>query len=170
MKIDVQTLAGKPFTVDWENWQPVDRAVLCFIRENGSLLMIHKKTGLGAGLFNAPGGRIEPGETPEQAAIRETREEIGVTPYRLHEAGILRFQFVDGHSIHGHVFIAGGYTGRPIETVEAAPLWIKETEIPYIQMWADDRVWLPLLLQNRYFDTHFIFDNEVMLWHILRVK
>ncbi|RKX74483.1 MAG: NUDIX hydrolase, partial [Spirochaetes bacterium] len=55
-------------------WKPVEEAVLCFIRDRKEekVLLIHKKTGLGAGLINAPGGRIDPGETPEEAAVRET--------------------------------------------------------------------------------------------------
>ena len=48
------------------DWKPVEEAVLCFVRdrENRRVLLIHKKTGLGAGLINAPGGRIEKGESP----------------------------------------------------------------------------------------------------------
>ncbi len=63
--------------IDWEKWAPKDRAVLTFIRCEGRLLLIVKKRGLGQGKVNAPGGRLEPGETPEQAAVRETREEVG---------------------------------------------------------------------------------------------
>jgi 8-oxo-dGTP pyrophosphatase MutT (NUDIX family) len=83
----VQTIAGSPFRVNWAAWQARDRAVLCFVRREGRLLLIRKKRGLGAGKFNGPGGRIEPGETPEAAAVRETQEELGVTPTALAKAG-----------------------------------------------------------------------------------
>ena len=56
--------------VDWSRWEPTERAVLCFVRDGDRVLLIHKKTGLGAGKVNAPGGRIDPGETAEEAAIR----------------------------------------------------------------------------------------------------
>ena len=61
-------------------WNAVEDAVLCFIRDRaeGKILLIHKKTGLGAGLINAPGGRVEKGETPKAAAVRETYEEVGL--------------------------------------------------------------------------------------------
>lgn len=170
MLVHLQTTQGRPFTVDWSAWRARDEAVLCFIRRPGSLLLILKKRGLGAGLFNAPGGRIEPGETPEQAAVRETQEEVGVTPGALRDAGVLRFAFTDGYSIHCRVFTADAHTGTPVETDEAAPFWCRETEIPYGRMWADDRVWLPLLLSRRRFDASFIFDGELMLWHLLAAE
>ena len=53
--------------INWETWTPDERGVIVFIidREQKKVLLIHKKTGLGAGKINAPGGRIEKGETAE---------------------------------------------------------------------------------------------------------
>ena len=50
--------------VDWESWIPEQRATLLFVVKDGQVLLIHKKRGLGAGKINAPGGRLDPGETP----------------------------------------------------------------------------------------------------------
>src|SRR5438094_443021 len=68
-------------TMDWKNWTPRERANLCFILKDDRLLLIRKKRGLGAGKINAPGGKIDPGETALESAIRETREEVGVVPH-----------------------------------------------------------------------------------------
>src|SRR3954468_14180813 len=105
--------------MDWTTWIPRERANLCFIVKDGRVLLIRKKRGLGAGKINGPGGKIELGETALQSAIRETQEEIGVTPLEIEERGILCFQFVDGYSLHCVVFFAHGYEGELIETVEA---------------------------------------------------
>ena len=121
--VTLHTAAGLRFAMDWSTWQPRDRAVLCFVRCDGRLLLIHKKRGLGAGRYNGPGGRIEPGETPVAAAVRETQEELRVTPTGLREAGRLRFAFVDGYGIDCHVFTASGLAGEPAETDEAVPFW-----------------------------------------------
>jgi 8-oxo-dGTP diphosphatase len=151
----------------WECWQPTMRASLCFVRKEGKILMIRKKRGLGAGKINGPGGRLEPGETPLQAAIRETEEELLVTPLQLSERGELHFQFSDGLALHCVVFSAEGCLGDPKETDEAIPHWMAPSEIPYHDMWADDIHWLPGMLEGKRFKGYFHFDDDKMLSHRL---
>lgn len=156
--------------IDWTAWTPVDRATLLFVIRDGRILLIRKKRGLGAGKINGPGGRLEDGEAPLECAVREVEEEIGVTPTGVDERGELLFQFVDGYSIHVWVFRAGGYEGETVETDEAVPLWFDLEEIPYAEMWADDRVWLPLMIDGRRFHGRFIFDGDAMLDHDVVVR
>ena len=155
--------------IDWSNWTPKERATLLFIRRDRRILLIHKKRGLGAGKINGPGGRLDPGETPIQAAVREVQEELLITPTGVREAGELRFQFADGFSIHGYVFTASGYDGEPQETGEAIPVWCDIDRLPYERMWADDRVWMPLLLAGKKFAGKFLFDGDTMLGHEIAV-
>lgn len=152
---------------DWSTWVPRDVATLLFVRRGHELLLIRKKRGLGAGKINAPGGRLEPGETALAAAIREVEEEVGVTPTGVRARGELRFQFVDGYALHCHVFAADGCVGEPTETDEALPLWIPVSGVPYAEMWADDALWLPRMLAGYGFDGRFVFDGDRMLWHEL---
>jgi 8-oxo-dGTP diphosphatase len=149
--------------IDWTRWTPKDRAVLLFVRRDGALLLIHKKRGLGAGKINGPGGRIEPGETAREAAVREVREEVCVTPHGVRERGRLRFQFKDGYSIDCTVFDAEGCEGEPVETEEAKPFWCPIDALPYERMWADDRIWMPRLIRGEPFDGRFLFDRDRML-------
>jgi 8-oxo-dGTP diphosphatase len=155
--------------VDWAAWSPQQRATLMFVVRDGQVLLIHKKRGLGAGKINGPGGRLEPGESAMAAAIRETREEIGVVPLAPIKGGELFFQFVDGLAIHVEVFRSSDALGTPVETDEAVPLWVPLDAIPYARMWRDDAFWLPLLLAGRAFTGHFIFDGDTMLDHRLLV-
>jgi len=149
--------------IDWTTWQPRERANLCFIVKEGRVLLIRKKRGLGAGKINGPGGKLEPGETALDSAIRELREEIGVTVRQVEERGVLQFQFVDGYSLHCVVFVAFDYEGELIETEEATPMWFAFGDIPFDEMWADDRHWLPETLAGGSFDAWFVFDGETML-------
>ena len=153
--------------INWQTWQARDPATLVFIVKNNQLLLIRKKRGLGAGKINAPGGRLEPGEQPIEGAIREVQEELCITPTHLTYAGENSFQFVDGYSIHVHVFKALDYKGQPTETEEALPIWISKTNIPYDEMWEDDKLWVPLLLEGTRFKGRYLFDNDVMLDHEL---
>jgi 8-oxo-dGTP pyrophosphatase MutT (NUDIX family) len=153
--------------IDWTRWVPTDVAVLLFVIRAGEALLIHKKRGLGAGKINAPGGRIEPGESPEAAAVRETQEEVCVTPAAPRRRGHLRFQFVDGYALECHVLSSDAFEGEPRETEEATPLWSPLHDLPYDRMWADDRMWIPLMLAGRPFRGRFVFDGELMLDHAL---
>ena len=156
-------------SINWTDWVPRERATLLFIRRDGKLLLIRKKRGLGAGKINGPGGRIDPGETAEECAIREVQEELCVTPTGVKPAGELLFQFVDGYSLHGFVFTATGYQGTPTDTDEAAPLWTPEDAIPYREMWADDRIWLPFMLKGQSFVGRFLFDGDAMMGYDVEV-
>jgi 8-oxo-dGTP diphosphatase len=151
--------------VDWERWVPQVRATLLFVVRGGEILLIHKKRGLGAGKINGPGGKLDAGETPLAAAVREVEEEIGVTPIGVEQRGELHFQFSDGLALLGYVFAACGCLGEPHETDEAAPLWVPVGHIPYGQMWADDVHWLPWLLAGRRFRGRVLFDGDTLLDH-----
>ncbi len=151
--------------IDWAHWVPRERATILFVIKDNQILLIHKKRGLGAGNINGPGGRLEPGETTREAAIREVEEELCITPEDVTHCGELSFQFLDGLSIHCTVFRAEGYRGTPSETDEAIPLWTSLDEIPYDRMWADDQYWIPLMLARQPFTGVFLFDESAMLDH-----
>ena len=155
--------------IDWNRWQAKDPATLVFVVDGSRVLLIRKKRGLGAGKVNAPGGRVEPGEKPLEAAIRESQEELRITPTGLTYSGENLFQFVDGYSIHVHVYKATGYTGEPEETDEAIPLWTALDAIPYDEMWEDDRLWVPLVFEGVRFSGRYVFDDDVMLDYALDV-
>jgi len=153
--------------IDWETWSPSAQATLLFVIRDGEILLIRKKRGIGAGKINGPGGKLDPGETPLAGAVRETEEELCVTPTGVIELGELRFQFTDGLSILGHVFVASGCEGQAVETPEAVPLWTPLDAIPYDEMWEDDKLWIPLVLDGTRFYGRYLFDEDVMLDYAL---
>jgi len=166
--LEKKSASGSPESVeemDWETWKPDEKAVIVYItdRETGRVLLIHKKRGLGAGKVNAPGGRLDPGETFLEAAVRECREEVGVTPLNLEKRAELYFQFTNGYSLYGEAFFTDSWEGTPGESDEADPFWCPLTEIPWEKMWADDIHWLPGSLEGRFFRGRYIFDDDDML-------
>jgi 8-oxo-dGTP diphosphatase len=157
-----------PSPIDWTTWSGEMLATLMFIVKDGHILLIEKKRGLGAGKINGPGGKIEPGETPLQAVIRETQEELLITPHSPRKLGELRFSMTMCPDILCHVYRADDFSGTPTETEEAVPVWTPLREIPYSRMWQDDRQWLPLLLDEQTFLGCFIFEDEEMRWSDLQ--
>ena len=64
---------------------------LCLLRRNEEILLAMKKRGFGEGKYNGVGGKIEGTETPEATMLRETKEEIGVTPIQYEKVGVVSF-------------------------------------------------------------------------------
>jgi mutator protein MutT len=134
---------------------------LLFLLQDNEILLAQKKRGFGVGYWNGVGGKIEPKETLEQAAIRECQEEINVTPENLKKVAVHDFVFPKGaENIEVHTFMAESWQGEPVATEEMAPQWFKISEIPYSEMWDDDIVWLPLILQGKKLKTKFTFDSQ----------
>ncbi len=141
----------------------IKRTALCFVfdRANHSLLMILKKRGQGAGKINVPGGKLRSGEDAEAAAVRETEEETGITPLDLREAGKLEFYFPENNNWDNTctVFTAENFSGTLIsQNEECDALWVNIDQIPIEKMWDADRLWLPLLLQGKWFHRAYTFD------------
>ncbi|MFA7118707.1 MAG: 8-oxo-dGTP diphosphatase [Sphaerochaetaceae bacterium] len=149
--------------LDWDAWEPSDICVITYLFDNDKVLLIDKKTGLGSGMVNAPGGHVEIAETANEAAIREFKEETGLDISSPTKRGELRFQFKDGLGERAYVYFAYAYSGELRECEEARPFWNNISEIPYERMWADDIKWLPLALEGKRFLGTFIFDGEKMV-------
>lgn len=155
--------AEKVDDVPWGSWEPTERCVLTYVMDGDKVLLILKKRGLGDGYYNAPGGHIELEETSIEAAIRETKEETGLTVSGLVEKGTLRFQFKDGMRMVCYVFSAETWEGELKECEEAKPFWTMKNNLDYDKMWKDDKMWLPLLLEGKEFEGWFVFDDREML-------
>ncbi|GAA0246284.1 8-oxo-dGTP diphosphatase [Haladaptatus pallidirubidus] len=135
-------------------------ATLCYLLRNERVLLIRKKRGLGKGKFVGPGGKVEDGETPIEAAVREVEEEICVAVNDPSKVGEFEFVFGDEPKMFVHVFRAETFSGEPRETVEANPRWFDFENVPYDEMWEDDRLWMPHLFSGETFSGRFRFDAE----------
>lgn len=139
---------------------------LLILRREDEIMLAKKKRGFGVGKLNGVGGKIQSGETPEQAMIRECQEEIGVTPSCYEAMGTNSFtEYIDGQRkrLMFHLYVASMWEGEPTETDEMAPGWFHVDSIPYEQMFEADRYWLPAVLQGKKVAGEFEFDINWML-------
>lgn len=128
------------------------------------LLLAMKKRGFGVGRWNGVGGKIdlEKGDTNiTEAAIRETEEEIGVRIKDLEKVAVLSFYFPYQRAWDQdvHVFLVKDWEGEARESEEMLPKWFKIKEIPFEQMWDDDRFWLPQVLEGKKLKAKFVFEE-----------
>lgn len=142
---------------------------LLFLRRDDQILLAMKKRGFGANRYNGVGGKVEPGESLDDAMIRECQEEIGVTPItfaKVAEHDFLQTESNEPWHMYVHAYITTEWQGTPIETEEMAPEWFTLDAVPYDKMWSDDIYWLPMVLQGKKVKGTYTFDeNDVMLTH-----
>ena len=128
------------------------------------ILLGLKKEGFGKGKYVGYGGKIEPGESIRQAAVRELAEESGI---QLKMSSItyvadISFLFPNkpewNHRVH--VFIASIDDTKAKETREMDPCWFKLGLIPYEKMWDDSYYWLPKILSGEKIKARFIFNSD----------
>jgi 8-oxo-dGTP diphosphatase len=145
-------------------------ATLCYVHSRGRVLLLRKARGLfGGGKWNAPGGKMQSSELPEKAAVRETREETGLRVNNLHFRGILNFYLGDSRDLDQTVFVffSDKFAGKLRGGREGELKWCPIDQMPYDEMWEDDRIWLPLLLEGKSFvgDFHFTENYGKLLSH-----
>jgi len=137
----------------------------CFLidTKNKSVLLGYKKRGFGSDRWNGFGGKVQTGETIEQAAIREMEEESGVTITDIENVGVILFDFADKPTmapLEVHIFVARQYDGTPSESEEMRPQWFKINDVPLDKMWVDDIYWLPQVLGGKKIKAFFLFEGE----------
>lgn len=156
------------------------RVVLCLplrtAPDGERVLLGLKKRGFGKGRIVAPGGKIEPGEGPAQAAARELAEEtaLEVDPGDLVHAGNVHFVFParPASDMACAVFLAPTATGAERETDELAPRWYPVEALPLGRMWEDSALWLPALLSGERFTARVTLaaDNLAVAHYEARAK
>ncbi len=138
---------------------------LCIIHQHPKILLGMKKRGFGAGRWNGFGGKVSSEETIEDAAKREIREETGIEVRDLDKVGIIDFEFRGNPEIlQVHIFRSDNFLGEPTESEEMKPQWFHIDEIPFNEMWPDDKYWIPLFLNGKKFKGKFLFgESDVIL-------
>ncbi|MBN1779224.1 MAG: 8-oxo-dGTP diphosphatase [Candidatus Buchananbacteria bacterium] len=142
-------------------------STLCLLREGERILLGYKKRGLGQGRWNGFGGKVIDGETIEQAAKRELLEEVNLVANSLEKFGVINFYFQHNDELHEvHIYRVIDYSGEIKESEEMKPQWFEIDQIPYDQMWDDDRVWYNYFFAGKKFRGEFTFKNfDQMIEH-----
>ncbi len=141
-------------------------ATLLYVRTASHTLMLlrnKKPNDTHHGRWNGLGGKFEAGETPEECARRELREEAGLIAEELNWRGLLTFPLFDGRDDwYVHVFVIPRFSGELIDSPEGELAWIANEELLDLNLWPGDRIFLPWVFGDRFFSARFNYrDGEV---------
>lgn len=144
-------------------------ATLCYVRKNGKTLMLHrvkKENDIHQGKWNGLGGKLEPGETPEECAIREIREEAGLNATSLKLKGFLTFPgFANDEDWYAFVFVVEEFKGELIDSAEGNLRWIPDEELRNLNLWEGDHLFLPWLDEPGLFSAKFVYSDGKLVSH-----
>ncbi len=146
-------------------------ATLCYLKRDGKTLMLHrikKKEDVHEGKWNGVGGKLEPGESPEECAIREIAEETGLVARNPLLAGILTFPlFARGEDWYVFVYVVRDFAGNQIESEEGVLKWIPDDELAALNLWEGDYLFLPAIQEGRFFSGKFSYLEGDLVSHSL---
>ncbi len=122
----------------------------------GEQVLLGRKQGnpeIGDGTLNAPGGKVEPGESLLECLVREVEEEVGIVldPAKVREVAIIKFYAGKKLDFEVHVYLTSDFTGEPRETKSMVPAWYNFDDLPLDDMLESDREWFPALLEGHTF-------------------
>ena len=149
---------------------------LALLIHDGQVLLGCKQKKIGADLWNAPGGKVEPGETIAQGMVRESRQEAGYIPKTWRLAAVIEF-YPLGQDFNQrcHIFTVENWEIDPEyredKNDEMKNLtWFPISDIPWGSMWPNDQLWMPTVLAGKTIQAAFIngedkqvIDREIII-------
>ena len=131
--------------------------------------MIHrikKENDMHQGKWNGLGGKLDPGETPEECVIREVYEESGLAIVDPLLKGVLTFpKFAKNEDWYAFIFVVREFHGQLIDSDEGVLRWIEDEELLGLELWAGDRIFIPWLEQPGFFSGKFVYQDGKLMEH-----
>ena len=122
-------------------------SAVALIDIDGRVLLAQRPEGKSmAGLWEFPGGKVEPGETPEVALIRELEEELGINTWEscLAPLTFASHRYVDFHLLMP-LFACRKWEGTPQSREGQALKWVKANALKEYPMPEADIPLIPIL-------------------------
>ncbi|MFH1073431.1 MAG: NUDIX hydrolase [Nanoarchaeota archaeon] len=121
----------------------------CAIIEDKKLLLLYKKT---RNFYELPGGKVERGESLEETAVREAKEEIGCDVKLTSYWGFRNFEMSEKH-LRSHIYLARIVDGQMPRVVEksifAGLFWLPLNEYPAYALAPNVRMFCEEYIQGR---------------------
>ncbi|MCB0284324.1 MAG: 8-oxo-dGTP diphosphatase [Calditrichaeota bacterium] len=139
-------------------------ATLCYVTRNDKTLMLlrnKKENDMHEGKWNGLGGKLDPGESPEECVIREVKEESGLMIKNPVLKGFITFPAFDEiDDWYVFVYKTDQFSGKLIDSAEGHLQWIENVQLLDLNLWEGDKIFLPWLEQEKIFSAKFIYNDK----------
>jgi len=137
---------------------------LCYLEKDGKYLILHrtkKAHDENGDKWIGVGGKFEYGETPEECAMREVREETGLTMVTPRFRGLVTFISDEWGVEYMYLFTCSEFTGSLITCDEGDLVWLPKGELLAKRLWEGDKLFLKALDErNDYFSLKLRYEGE----------
>lgn len=144
----------------------MDKTVLCYLYKDHSYLMMYRNkkiNDINHDKYIGIGGHLEPGETKEEALIREVKEETGLTLNSFKYRGELIFINGDYQEVM-YLYLSNDFSGELIDCDEGELLWVKEDDLLSLNMWEGDKCFLePLIHTDEFIKMTLTYDGDKLV-------
>ena len=146
-------------------------STLCYLYRGNEVLMMHrtrKKNDMNHDKWIAVGGRFEEGESPEDCALREVREETGLTMTSWQYRGLVTFVNNLYETERMHLFTSDAFEGELSDCDEGELVWLPKADLDRLPQWEGDRIFHRLLNEDiPFFSLKLVYSGEKLLTAVL---
>lgn len=143
-------------------------ATICYVDNGKELLLLHrnkKPNDVHQGKWIGVGGKMEQGETPEECAIREIKEETGLDVVNPRLRGIITFpEFTPDQDWYTYVFHAKEFSGQVKDCDEGTLEWVAYDQVELKPTWQGDMVFVNWILEDApFFSAKFTYSDKHLI-------
>lgn len=143
------------------------QTTLCYLEQNGQYLMLHrikKKKDVNQDKWVGVGGKFEPGETPLACALREVREETGLSMHTPLYRGIVDFYCPPWPSERMHLYTCTDFGGKLLpDCSEGVLTWVDKDKVCELPIWPGDKIFFDLLRRGApFFHLELFYEGDCL--------
>jgi 8-oxo-dGTP diphosphatase len=138
-------------------------AVLCILRSEAGFLLLRRSKEPNLGKYTPVGGHLEPFETPRAAAIREVKEEAGISIEEPRLRGILTETSPTNYNWINFIYTADIHTIPPVQCVEGTLEWVARERLDTIPKPTTDGFIYEYVSRSEFFVFDAVYDENVEL-------
>lgn len=147
------------------------QTTLCYLEQDGCYLMLHrvkKKKDVNHDKWIGVGGKFESGEDALTCALREVREETGLTMHNPRYRGIVDFYCPPWPAERMHLYTCAEFTGEMTDCNEGTLEWVPKQEVQNLPIWPGDKLFFRLLEEEApFFHLELTYDGDALVRALL---